>query len=724
MTGREEFLKKLLATFRIEAAEGITNLTANLIELEKELPEERKTELVEASFREAHSLKGASRAVNETTIEKICQALESVFSGLKQKSVRYDSSLFDVFHQALNTLNDILGRAGSNQDGVDSAKVDQVLNGLSQIIQLNSGPAPEKSAAPVTVQAPAAEINPVQHRQQDTIRISSEKLTDLFFQAEELLELRQSFSYLKDSVKSLTAKMQLLKQESPGLQSSEWTVSLIKSMEDDLEKLRKSIVRQGYSSGLKIETLLDEVKKIMSVPFSTVLDGFSKAARDLSRDQGKEILVEIRGADIEIDRRILEEIGKPLNHILRNSIDHGIENPQVRAKMGKPAHGTIRVAVDRLENNRIEILISDDGAGVDIEKLRKKFIGQENLSPEQAVNISEATLLDFAFKSGISTGEMITDLSGRGLGLAIVREKIEQLGGVVTLSTLKNKGTEFRIRIPLSMATFRGVRIQLGERQFIMPTAKIERALRIEKSAVRTIESKPTIVYREEILPLVYLADVLGIPNKESEGDYFQILVMGPPDKLIGFCVDEILDEEVVQLKKFNAQLQRVKNISGATVLGSGKVVPVLNVSDLLLSALSNSGVSDRNRTNVSEHKQKSILVVEDSITSRMLLKNILETAGYSVATAIDGMEGYARLKENPADLVVSDVDMPRMNGIDMTSKIRSDKSVAAIPVVLVTSLSRREDRERGMEAGASAYIVKSNFDQGNLLEVIERLIG
>jgi two-component system chemotaxis sensor kinase CheA len=377
-----------------------------------------------------------------------------------------------------------------------------------------------------------------------------------------------------------------------------------------------------------------------------------------------------------------------------------------------------------MENNRVEIIIADDGSGVDLEKLRTKYIRQENLSEEEAEKISESVLLDYTFKSGVSTGEMITDISGRGLGLAIVREKIEQLGGSVTIDTKRDQGTEFHIQVPLSMATFRGVRIQVGEREFIMPTGKIEKGLRLEKAAVKTIENKATIVYHGEILPLVCLADVIGVPYKESSDNYIQILVMGSLGKRIGFSVDAIIDEEVVQLKKFNAQLKRVRNIAGATVLGSGKVVPVLNVSDLLKSALKESGGNDRNRLVVTEHKKKSILVVEDSITSRMLLKNILETAGYSVSTAIDGIEGYTKLKEYPADLVVSDIDMPRMNGIDMTSKIRSDRSLGEIPIVLVTSLSRREDRERGMEAGASAYIVKSNFDQSNLLEVIERLIG
>jgi two-component system chemotaxis sensor kinase CheA len=426
---------------------------------------------------------------------------------------------------------------------------------------------------------------------------------------------------------------------------------------------------------------------------------------------------------MEIDRRILEEMRNPLMHLLRNSIDHGIEKPEIRKQKNKPEKGTIHLTIDRLENNKVEITLADDGAGIDVEKLKKKYVRQEKIPAAEVDNIDEQVLLNYIFKSGISTSDMITDLSGRGLGLAIVQEKIEQLGGSVAVTSIAGKGTGFKIQIPLTLVTFRGVRIRVGENEYISPISKIDRVLRIEKNVVKNISNEPSIPYEEGFIPLVYMADILEFPYKEREDEYIVVLVFGSMEQQIGFVVDEILDEEVVLVKKFNPQLKRVRNISGATVLGSGKVIPILNAADLLKSALKVKTHHSHEVLTTKEKAKNAILVVEDSITSRMLLKNILETAGYRVSTAIDGIEGFTMLKQDSFNLVVSDVDMPRMNGLDMTAKIRSDKSVADIPVVLVTSLSKREDRERGMEVGANAYIVKSSFDQSNLLEVVERLL-
>ena len=462
---------------------------------------------------------------------------------------------------------------------------------------------------------------------------------------------------------------------------------------------------------------------MISVPFSAILDVFPKAARDLSKDIGKEVVVVISGAEMEIDRRILEEMRNPLMHLLRNSVDHGIEKPQVRKQNNKPEKGTIQLAISRLENNKVEITLTDDGAGIDLEKLKRKYIRQEKIPVAEVDQIDEQVLVNYIFKTGISTTEMITDLSGRGLGLAIVQEKIEQLGGSVSVKTLQGKGTEFKIQIPLTLVTFRGVRMRVGDREFIAPTSKIERVLRLKKTEIKPIENKPSIPYQEGFIPLVFLPDILEFPFKDQEDDHIMIIVFGSKENQIGFAVDEIMDEEVVLVKKFNRQLKRVRNIAGATVLGSGKVIPILNVSDLLKSAVKDTSYRGLAK-GVEKQKEKSaILVVEDSITSRMLLKNILETAGYKVSTAIDGVDGYTKAKEETFNLILSDVDMPRMNGLDMTAKIRADKTVADIPIVLVTSLSKREDRERGMEVGANAYIVKSNFDQSDLLAVVERLI-
>ncbi len=758
MVSRDEFLKKLRETFRVEASEGLNHITANLISLEKGPSESRRTELIEATFREAHSLKGASRAVNIAEIETVCQALESVFSSLKTKARSLDPDLFDLFHRAVNLLNDLLAVADSEYSDEIRLRVYELVDDLGREENVQPAAGQGSVKEPVVARAPAPvsvpvvltepepapmvepEVKPGAPKTDSTVRISLEKLDSLLFQGEEMLSTKQTFNFFNKGLVTSSGKLKVWTREyaevlptmqdlngeiacKRTLQFMEWTASLLKTLEDDLVKLRKLTVLESFNTGIKVDALLGEIKKIMSVPFSTILDVFSKAARDLARDQGKKVAVEITGDGIEIDRRILEEIRSPLMHLLRNSIDHGIEMPEIRIKHNKLATGTIRVAVERLESNRVEITISDDGAGINLAKLRRILVNRGELSESEAADIQEPQLLGYLFKSGISTREMITDLSGRGLGLAIVQEKIEQLGGTVRLNNRPDQGTDFVIEIPLSLITFRGVHVRVGEQEFIVPTSKIEKVIRMEKTGVKTIENKATIHLGDRIIPLVYLSDILKIGFKATDHTHLLLLILGTGQNSAGFIVDEILDEEMVLLKKFNKHLRRLRHIAGATVLGSGKVIPVLNVSDLTRVALKEGAQSVNEKMHTEVEEKRSILVVEDSITSRMLLKNILESAGYRVTTAIDGVEGYTRLREEPADLVVSDVDMPRMNGLDLTAKIRSDKSLSNIPVVLVTSLSKREDRERGMEVGASAYIVKSNFDQSNLLDVIERLI-
>jgi two-component system chemotaxis sensor kinase CheA len=323
----------------------------------------------------------------------------------------------------------------------------------------------------------------------------------------------------------------------------------------------------------------------------------------------------------------------------------------------------------------------------------------------------------------VSTSELITDLSGRGLGLAIVREKIELLGGTISVSSVAGQGTGFRIQIPLSLATFRGIIIRCGLNKFALSTARVEMVLRIRKQDIVTIKNKAAVPYGEGFIPLAELTEVIGMPRTVHEGETLQVLVLGTFGNKIGFIIDEVINEQEILLKNFNAHLKRIRNVSGATILGSGEVIVILNASDLLKSAAGMSGPVLAESASGGVVAKKNLLVVEDSITSRMLLKNILEGAGYEVTTAIDGVDGFFKLKKDPFDLVISDVDMPRMNGFDLTAKIRSDASLMGIPLILVTSLSKDEDRERGMEVGANAYIVKSSFDQTTLLDVIERLI-
>jgi two-component system chemotaxis sensor kinase CheA len=326
----------------------------------------------------------------------------------------------------------------------------------------------------------------------------------------------------------------------------------------------------------------------------------------------------------------------------------------------------------------------------------------------------------------LSTSPIITDLSGRGLGLAIVREKVEKLGGSLTVLSTPGLGVTFRMLVPLSLATFRGVMVGVGGGRFAIPTGNVVRVMRVKPDAIKTVENRQIIAMGERAVSLVRLRDVLEIsgPDGRANGEARPVVVVRAADHQIAFLVDEVQGEQEVMVKSLGQQLIRVRNISGTCISGSGAVIPILNVVDLVESAIAAGAPGPIAAVSKAAPERRGrLLVAEDSITSRTLLKGILEGAGYQVVATVDGMDALTRLKTEPFDLVVSDVDMPRMNGFELTAKIRADRKLGELPVVLVTALGSQQDREYGIEVGANAYIVKSDFDQSNLLEIIRRFL-
>jgi two-component system chemotaxis sensor kinase CheA len=516
------------------------------------------------------------------------------------------------------------------------------------------------------------------------------------------------------------------------LEFLEWNCDHVHSLERELFSLGKSMVRDARAIGKGVDDLLSDSKKLLMMPFSTLSDLFPKMVRELGRKEGKEVDLVVRGGEVEIDKRILEQMKDALIHLVRNAIDHGIEEPGRRVSQKKPQRATLTIAAAPVNGNKIEILVADDGAGIDVGRVREAAIGRGAVSVEVARQLDEPKVLEYIFQSGVSTRPIVTDISGRGLGLAIVREQTERLGGRISIETRCGVGTRFRIVLPLTLATFRGLLVRITDRIVVVPTIQLERVTRVAAASVRTVENRETVVLDQRVVSLVRLAQVLELDGNEIGGepsDYMSLIVLRTGDDRIAFAVDEVLNDEDVLLKSFAPPLLRVRNIAGATVLPSGTVAPILNVADLIKSARRfgvRSGAPKRCEKPAarSPHKQPKVLLAEDSITSRMLLKGILESAGYHVSTAVDGVEAFMRLRSETFDLVVSDVEMPRMNGFDLTERIRADRKLADKPVVLVTALSSSADRERGVEVGANAYLAKSGFDQSNLLDVVRRLVG
>jgi two-component system chemotaxis sensor kinase CheA len=745
----KELLKKLLATFKVEAEEHVNAISSGLIELEKASSPEKQGEIVETVFREAHSLKGAARAVNLVQVEGACQSLESLFAQLKSRETTLSTELFDRLHQTVDTLSTLLS-AGNVETG--QAQEAQVLR-TAEVSQ---------PVRPIPENAPAGpRIRDEKHGLSETLRVPAFKLDSLLRQAEELIPVKaaaaQRATELREVGQALAAwetewrkvrpqahamrpsanggqRTNRQSRPSNGQAPTKAQIEKVSAFLDRNERILRSvqnklaIVAKGLESDhrvldRRVDELVEDTKRVSTVPFSALLESFPKLVRDLCRDCGKDADLLITGGEIETDRRILEEIKDPLVHLVRNCIDHGIETPKQRKESGKPPRATIHLAISPKSADKVEIVVSDDGAGIDVQKVCAVAVRLGLMSREDAAKMDEQQLASFIFKSGVSTSPMITEVSGRGLGLAIVREKAEKVGGSVSIETNPGAGTTFRLVLPLTLARFRGILVRVGESLFVLPTRYVQRVLRVSRDDIKSAENRDTIQISGRAASAIRLSDVLEIAQKNTDSDSkrkMPVLVLAWAGEQIGFIVDEILDEQEVLVKGLGKQLRRVRNIAGATVLASGKVLPVLNVADLMQSAVNMAPGAARHET---AESQKSILVAEDSITARTLLKNILEFAGYKVKTAFDGVEALSVLANEGFDLVISDVEMPRMSGFDLTAKIRADKRLSDLPVVLVTALESREHRERGVDVGANAYIVKSSFDQGNLLEVVRRLI-
>ncbi|MBI3853099.1 MAG: response regulator [Verrucomicrobia bacterium] len=737
----DQFLKSLRATFKVEADEHLQAMAAGLLALEKTLVPDEQRGLIETVFRAAHSLKGAARAVNFTEVESICQSLEDVFAAWKRGENKPSPPALDKVHRSLDAVTRILA-APAAQRSADTQP------------PLSSRPV-EKSAPSLSASESVALEKPDAG---ETVRIAVAKLDTQLLEAEEMLAAKLTTGQRASDLRELVDRLEEWKKEWATVQPEvrtlrqtferpasaraatppsgltklveflDWNHDHLRSLENKVTALRRTAESDHLVVGKLVDDLLEDSKKLLMLPFATLGALFPKLVRDLCRDQSKEADLVIRGEEVEIDKRILEEMKDPFIHLLRNCVDHGIETPEQRIKLGKPPRATITLAVSPGNGNKVEFLVSDDGAGIEVAKVKESAVKHGFISPEEGSRLGESEAQALIFQADVSTSPIITQLSGRGLGLAIVREKTEKLGGRVSVESRRHGGTTIRITLPVALATFRGILVEVAERLFIVPVAQVERVARFKAEDVQTVEGRETLSLNGRAVALACLAGALELPPTQRNGDPLDatpVVILGVGDQRVVFAVDAVLDEQEVLVKRFGKPLSRVRNITGATVLGSGRIAPILNVADLLKSARETGGAAARVAagTKPTAAQAKAILVVEDSITSRMLLKGILESAGYQVKTAVDGLEAFTTLRAERFDLVVSDVEMPRLNGFDLTAKIRADKKLAELPVVLVTALETREDRERGIDAGANAYLVKSSFDQSNLLEAVRRLV-
>ncbi len=755
-----EFQKRILATFRIEAEEHIRAISSGLSELEKTQSEKKKTDLVEVLFREVHSLKGAARSVDQKDIESVCQPMETVFSSLKRNEIALSPVAFDIFYKTVEWLSKYSVTSGVEVKSTLRQSQQELIGRLREMtsekqiapLKRQTDPAVHEQSLdaksfPVPVTDQVAEVPMISTpAQTGMVRIPISKLDPLLLQAEEMLQSKIAIDQRIEELRSFRDDQNELKNDRQKWRNRRATATMavwnewfdanemqMNKSESRITEITRSFEHDQHSLNRLVNNHLEAMKQVLMLPVASLVESFPWMIREIAREQNKEIDFIISGSELEIDKRILEELKDPLIHMIRNSISHGIGKPQERILANKSPRGNITLDFAAKESGLVEITLSDDGKGINKELLLKTAIKSGIISKETSEKLEYKEVLELIYQSGISTSTIITDISGHGLGLSIVQEKVNKLNGKISVESVPRIGTTFRILLPMTLATFRGILVRVKEFMYLLPTMNVERVMKVKAEEINSIENHETIRIDEQIVSVVDLGEVLGLPEHKFSGSLesglqekgqIRMVVLISGDYRIAFKIDEVDDEQQVLVKGLGKLLNRVRNVSGATILGTGRVVPVLNISDLMKSALRIKGRKNEISTDKSfSAKIRTILVAEDSITSRTLIKNILETAGYKVITAVDGADAFSKARTVDFDIIVSDVDMPKVNGFELTSKIRSDKKLSEVPVVLITALESRDDREHGIEVGADAYIVKSSFDQGNLLEIIKKLI-
>lgn len=787
-----EFRKRLLATFREEADEHVTEITQDLISLEKAELNVRP-EFIEKAYRKTHSLKGAARAVQLREIESVCQNLETVFSAMKKGNYFPDAEAFDLFHEALKGIHKLMG-----DDATPATTASEINTRLRRLIDRGKATGMPKSPGPSAeavrrssatdnagvrtagqelsrttgrgrgknraTESPAPQIplpgvvlpnTPFADTR--TVRIAADKLDRLISGSDDLLTTRLFLAHRMQELEDMITRfglwrwnytlvsndMHRIREMSFGKRRSELPSDLVLPLQrivEFLEYNREFVAVLQHDLGAHIQeteidrsalesstqTISDLIHDAVLLPIANVLVMFNGLVRDYSRKTGKQVDLVIEGGEIEMDRRILEALKDPIMHLIHNSIDHGIEYPDIRTQKGKPVRGTVRIRVVPLSGSKVSIEISDDGAGIDPAGIRQVARDRGFITDKEKEGLTDSEILWLVFKSGLSTSPFVTDLSGRGLGLAIVEDTATRLGGKVSIASEPDTGTTVRIMVPVRLATLRGVVVRAGNQRYVLPMQQVRQVIRVRNDAIVSRNERPSLLFQGEMISTIRLTDALGIPATGAAGErkkgQVPVIILAYGAGQIACIVDEVQQVQEIVIRPLGSQIRRVKRITGAVILGDGTLALVLDPLELIQESLKGTPIATRDISG--RLKEKSVLVVEDSVTSRTLLQTILERAGYLVQTATDGIEALALIKQHPFDIVVSDIDMPRMNGFTLTEKIRADERLVHLPIVLVTSLDAEEDRNHGLAVGADAYIVKSSFDRHGILEVIANLLA
>lgn len=727
---------KFLARFVDEARGHCARLTEGLLVLEKS-PQDNES--VNSLFRSAHTIKGSARMMKLTGISELAHEMESLLDSAREGKVSLTTKSFELLLKCVDALSDMLDQITANQES-QAAPADlcealkkEASHGPGHTPPLPEIPAQdqeyEKKTEEQTNKQSIKHSTRSKQTQSEYIRVSAAKLDELIRLMGEIIsdhnrfrmDIQNTHEVFRATAKGIESALAMLDQDSFESWDSRKTME---SFETARNNLRQEI--QSISDGVRMQEhlfaeLRDATLELRMLPISTVFEPLTRNVRDLAIDFGKEVDFAITGGDTELDRKICERIGDSLLHMIRNALDHGLENQTERINSGKPPKGRIELTAF-YHGGGVTIAIKDDGKGLDLEKIRAKALSRRLFDAEALSRMSKAEIHNLIFLPGFSTSPIITDLSGRGVGMDVVRQNIiDELKGSITIETEQGKGTSFFLHLPLNLAVFPLFIIQAADVTMAIPETSIVEMHAISKEDIIEIVGKKAIRLREQIIPVESLAGILKLEGDSLTQKNSKLVVVKNGENKLGLLVDEILGREEMVVKPLPEYMQHLRIVTGGTIGQGNSIINVLHVPELIRLA---SEVSAHVTEDAAKTEGALILVVDDSVNTREIEKNILEAYGYTVETADDGQEALDKTRDTVYDLIITDVEMPRIDGFSLTEKLRADQRYLSVPIIIVTSLEKDADRRRGIMAGADAYIVKKAFDQSNLLDTIRNLIG
>lgn len=733
---------ELRELYKVASADHIEKLEQGLLDLEKQ-PNDHS--VLDSLLRETHSLKGDSRMLGVTDAETLVHQMEELLNEIKKGETTFSAQLCDRLYLGIDAVKKIAREAVTGEPhGVNTFSVMAQLMGaeaeteeISSSVVVNS--VTESNQVQVaTSSIPVAEI--------ETVRVDFPKLDALMTQAGELLvtklrlerrnqDVSQLFELWESWNRDFALNRQLLKQLTAKLTEEELQHLDTRDRQErqyleqfgGLVNTLKNLVLEDNARLDTVASKLETgIRNLRLLPLATIFNLFPRMVRDLGKQLGKEIEFSLEGGEISVDKRILEEIKAPLTHLIRNAIDHGIETPQERIGNNKPRQAKLLLKGFQ-SNNRIIIEVIDDGRGLDIEAIGMTALKRKVCTESELLKMTPQQIQSLIFAPGFSTRSQVSEISGRGVGLDVVRENVERLKGSVEVESSWGKGCKFQLVLSTSLSTTNILIVEVNEHLYGIPIDFIEKMVLVAHNDIFQVEGTPVILWEEKPLSVAWLKDLLDLKTEKEKTKIITkipCVILSIGSEKIGVFTDKILEEQNVILKPQSKLLQKIPNLFGATILTSGEVCMIIDPRKLLQVSLTGKGIETLTTNLTKIITKPRVLLVEDSIPIRTQVKRILISAGYDVTVAVDGLEGFNTLMATKDfDVIVSDVEMPNLNGLEMTARIRQYSEYDELPIVLVTTLATEADKRRGAEAGANAYLTKGDFDQTLLLNTLRRLI-